>query len=266
MLDKKVLFIGGGNMAEGIIRGLINTNTVEANNIIVSEIIEDRQKYLSDTYHLNITLNVNESIKESDVIVLAVRPQDAKGVVDSIKDDLNDTQIFISICAGIDLDRLNEWTNNKKLARVMPNVLIEARHGYSGVCISDKITKDDEAIISELLNAIGQTIFINENLFNEFTAFSCAGPAYVLYFAAAMIDAGVEAGFSRKDATAMTIENLIGTGMMLDATKKNPYQITDTMTSPAGVTIEGLHVLAKEGFNGIVMDCVRAAINRGKEF
>ena len=83
---------------------------------------------------------------------------------------------------------------------------------------------------------------------------------------AALIDAGVEAGFSRSDATSMTIENLIGSAMMLDMTKKNPYQITDTMTSPAGVTIEGLHVLSKEGFQGIVMDSVRAAIKRSKEF
>ena len=247
-------------------RGLINTVTLRNNNIYVSEINEDRQKYLQTTYQINLVENVQKVIKDVDIIIFAIHPQDAKKAIESIRGCLNENQILISICAGIDLARLNEWSNHNKVARVMPNTLIEARHGFSGICANEGMSKEDQQIVCTLFNALGQTLFIEEKLFNEFTAFSCAGVAYVMYFVAAMIDAGVEAGFSRKDATAMTIENLIGSGMMLDMTKKNPYQITDTMTSPAGVTIEGLHVLSRTGFNGIVMDCVRAAINRGKEF
>lgn len=254
-------------MAEGIIRGLINTETLSPKNIYVSEIIKKRQEYLEDTYHLVITQDVCKDVQDADIVLLAVRPQDVENTLNSVKDSLNDEQILVSICAGIDLNRLDQYTNgNKKIARVMPNVLIEARHGYSGVCVSSRINDEDKEVISTLFEAIGQTMFIPESLFDEFTCYSCAGPAYVLYFMAALIDAGVEAGFSRSDATSMTIENLIGSAMMLDMTKKNPYQITDTMTSPAGVTIEGLHVLSKEGFQGIVMDSVRAAIKRSKEF
>ena len=265
-MEKKILFIGGGNMAEGIIRGIINEKVLTPEQIFVSEILKTRQAYLEDTYKLNIVDDVNVAAKEADIVLLAVRPQDAEKVVASIKDSITN-QIFISIVAGVDLTRLTAWTHNgAKLARVMPNVLIEAKHGYSAVCASESICEDDQTVISSLLNAIGQTMFINENLFNEFTAFSCAGPAYVMYFIAAMIDAGVEAGFSRKDSTAMVIENMIGSGMMLQLTNKHPYQITDAMTSPAGVTIEGLHVLSRTGFNGIVMDAVRAAVKRGNEF
>lgn len=267
MLNKKIIFVGGGNMAEGIIRGIINTNTMKPEQITVSEIIPQRRDYLKETYNIAVVASPMQVIKDADIIFLAVRPQNAEESVKEICSDLKPNQILISICAGIDLSRLNLWTDgHDKIARVMPNVLIEARHGYSGVCVAENISEDDKSIITELLSAIGQTMFIPENLFNEFTAYSCAGPAYIMYFLAAVVDAGVEAGFSRKDALAMAIENLIGAGIMVEKTKKHPYQITDTMTSPAGVTIEGCHVLSKSGFHGIVMDAIRAAVKRSNEF
>jgi len=267
MLKSKIVFIGGGNMAEGIIRGIINTGTMEAGQITVCEIIKERREYLKKTYKIEAVGESFEAVGMADIIFLATRPQNAEESVIGFKDSLNGEQILVSICAGIDIERLQNWTGDKvKIAKVMPNVLIEARHGYSGVCVSDKITEKDKEVISELFSAIGQTMYIPENMFNEFTAYSCAGPAYVMYFLAGLIDAGVESGFSRMDATAIATENLIGSGMMIAETKKNPYQITDVMTSPAGVTIEGCHVLSSSGFQGIVMDAVRAAVKRANEF
>lgn len=267
MLKETILFIGGGNMAEGIIRGIINTQTMQPNQIMVSELLPERKVYLRETYQIEIVEDLMEAVAKADVIFIAVRPQDAKESVVAVAGAMNPEQIIISICAGIDLDRLNEWTgNDKKMVRVMPNVLIEARNGYSGVCVSEKITGEDKSIISALMDTIGKTMFIPEQQFNEFTAFSCAGPAYVMYYLAALIDAGVESGFSRADATLMAVENMIGCGKMIAMTGKNPYQITDNMTSPAGVTIEGCHVLSKSGMHGIVMDAVRAAVKRANEF
>ncbi len=267
MLNKKMVFIGGGNMAEGIMRGIIHTETMKADDITVSEIISVRRDYLEKTYGVHVTEDAKDEVQKADIILIAVRPQNAQEAIEHIGPYLNKEQIVISICAGIDLERLNAWTgNDKKIAKVMPNVLIEARHGYSAVCTSTTISNEDKDVITSLLDAIGQTMFIPESLYNEFTAFSCAGPAYVMYFIAAFIDAGVEAGFSRKDATDMVIENLIGSGIMLQKTGKHPYQITDTMTSPAGVTIEGLHVLSRTGFHGIVMDAVKAAVDRSNKF
>lgn len=267
MLEAKIVFVGGGNMSEGIIRGIINAGVMEAKQITVCEIIPERRNYLKEVYNVNVAAESAEEVKSSNIIFLAVRPQNAEESVLAFKNSLNEDQILVSICAGIDIDRLQRWTSEKmKIAKVMPNVLIEARHGYSGVCVSDKITEKDKEIISELFSSIGKTMYIPESMFNEFTAYSCAGPAYVMYFLAGLIDAGVETGFSRKDATSMAVENLIGSGMMIEATGKNPYQITDTMTSPAGVTIEGCHVLSGSGFQGIVMDAVRVAVKRANEF
>ena len=267
MIKEKIVFIGGGNMAEGIVRGLINTDTMKAEQITISELIPERRKFLKEMYRINVTAGAADAVKEADIIFIAVRPQNVEECTKAIKDVLDTKKIIVSICAGIDMQRLAEWLgDDKKLVRVMPNVLIEARHGYSGVCVSRSISDIDKETITALLNSIGQTMFIPENLFNVFTAYSCAGPAYVMYFLAALIDAGVEAGFSRKDAADMAIENIVGSGIMVKTTGKHPYQITDTMTSPAGVTIEGCHVLSGSGFHGIVMDAVRAAVNRSNEF
>lgn len=266
MFKKTVAFIGGGNMAEGIIRGMLNTKTIAPENVKVSEIIPKRRKFLTDTYGIDTSGEAKEFIGEADIIFLAVRPQDAYAVAMQMKDGIRNEQILISICAGIDISKLEEWFGeDKKVARVMPNTMIEARHGYSGVCTTDNITQEDRDTITEMFHAIGQTMFIPEALFNAFTAYSCAGPAYVLYFIAGMVDAGVESGFSRKNAASITLQNLIGAAKNIELTGKHPYQLTDRMTSPAGVTIEGLHVLSRTGFHGIVMDSVRRALNRTDE-
>ncbi|MGX8702586.1 pyrroline-5-carboxylate reductase [Caproiciproducens sp.] len=266
MLDKKVIFIGGGNMAEGIIRGQINNGAIDAGNIFVYDVIPERVEYLENTYKINGASDMKSAVEKADIVFMAVRPQHADGVLQDIRKWLNSNTLVVSICAGITLDKIQNMLGEKsRIARIMPNVLIEAQHGYSGVCVNSKVNDEDKKAIECMLNALGQTLFISESLFDEFTAFSCAGPAYVLYFLTALIDAGVQSGFSRSDARNMAVENLIGSALMTQKTGKHPYQITDTMTSPAGVTIDGLKVLSETGMHGIVMECVKQAVKRAHE-
>lgn len=263
MLNKGIVFIGGGNMAEGIIRGMVNNQVADSANIRVYDVIQERMDYLNDTYGVVPVTDIKAAVKGCDIIFIAVRPQDIESVSVRIKNDITADKVIVSICAGIDLKKLADlFGSQSRLARVMPNTLIEARHGFSGICIGENMGEEDKATVSAVFSAIGQTMFINESLFNAFTAYSCAGPAYIMYFINAMIDAGVQCGFSRKDAAAITLENMIGSSMMVTMTGKHPYQITDAMTSPAGVTIEGLYELNKTGFNGIVMSCVKKAVNK----
>ena len=147
----------------------------------------------------------------------------------------------------------------------MPNTMIDVQHGYSAVNINDQIQAADKEIIETLLSELGQTMFIDEDLFNAFTAYGCAGPAYIMYFLAALIDSGVESGFSRKDAISIALENLIASALTVQKTGKHPYQLTDIMTSPAGIGIAGLHVLSESGFHGTVMSSVERALQRTNE-
>lgn len=266
MLEKKVTFIGGGNMAEGIIRGMINEKACENNKIEVYDVVERRLDYLKDTYGVQTATDIKSAAAESEMIFIAVRPQDAQGVLEAIRDNKKKEGLIISICAGITIENMAEILGaNARIARVMPNVLIDAKHGYSGVCTSQQVTTEDKKDIEAMFAALGQTLFIQESQFDAFTAFSCAGPAYIMHCIEGMIDAGVQSGFSRFDSRNMVLENFIGCGLLLQETDLHPFQQVDRMTSPAGVTIEGVAVLNESGLTGILMKAVKAALDRTKE-
>ena len=186
---EKILFVGAGNMAEGIIAGLIKDNMYESHDIYIDEALETRRKLME--YRYRVSVHDNQFAGYS-VIVLAIRPQDFADVVKKLKGKIDKETIILSVCAGIDLAQMErDFGAEHKIVRVMTNVLIEVKHGYSAACINQNIQDQDKVIIQKICDALGQTEFIPESLFNEFTAFSCAGPAYVIYFLNAMIDAGV---------------------------------------------------------------------------
>jgi len=266
MLNNKITFIGGGNMAEGIIRGIITNKVFAPKNITVFDILSERRSYLNSTYEIEEAEDASSAVKGTDIVLIAVRPQDIIKVAQNIKNDLSESTIIISICAGIKMKKLgNIFGNHHKFVRIMPNTMIDVQHGYSAVNINDQIQAADKEIIETLLSALGQTMFIDEDLFNAFTAYGCAGPAYIMYFLAALIDSGVESGFSRKDAISIALENLIASALTVQKTGKHPYQLTDIMTSPAGIGIAGLHVLSESGFHGTVMSSVERALQRTNE-
>lgn len=266
MLNKKVTFIGGGNMAEGIIRGMLNEKAAKKEWIEVYDIVERRLDYLKETYGVEVAAETEKAIEASDIVFIAVRPQDAQGVLEQIRDYKKTAGLIISICAGITLEQMEEVLGkDTRIARVMPNVLIEAKHGYTGICANKAVTAEDKKDMEEMFAAIGQTLFIQESQFDAFTAFSCAGPAYIMHCIEGLIDAGVQSGFSRFDARNIVLENFVGSGMLLQMTDLHPFQQVDRMTSPAGVTIEGVSVLNECGLTGILMKAVKTALNRTKD-
>lgn len=253
-------------MAEGIIRGMIQQNACNPETIEVYDILERRLDYLKETYQVHVVPDIMQAIVHSDILFIAVRPQDAQGVLKQIKNNNRNNALVISICAGVTLEQMEGVLDaNARIARVMPNVLIEAKHGYSGVCVNRTVTDEDKKTLEQMFSALGQTLFIQENQFNAFTAFSCAGPAYIMHCIEGLIDAGVQSGFSRYDARNIVLENFIGSGHMLQMTDLHPFQQVDRMTSPAGVTIEGVSVLNENGLTGILMKAVKAALDRTKE-
>jgi len=266
MLNNKITFIGGGNMAEGIIRGIVSNEIFDPKDITVFDILNERKEYLKNTYGVKDAEDTSSAVKGADIVLIAVRPQDIVKVAQNIKNDLSESTIIISICAGIKMEKLeNIFGSQHKFVRVMPNTMIDVKHGYSAASINERIENSDKEIIEILLSALGQAMFIDESLFNAFTAYSCAGPAYIMYFIAALVDSGVQSGFSRKDAVSIALENLIASALTIQETGKHPYEITDKMTSPAGITIEGLHVLSQSGFHGTVMSSVKQALKRTNE-
>lgn len=265
-LKKTLLFYGAGNMAEGIIGGLVRKQAAPAGQILAYNRTSERLDYLHRTYGIRPVKNLEADLAAAGIIFLAVRPQDAAGVLPIIRRHGNPQALVISICAGITIARLEEALGaERRICKVMPNTLIEAGHGYSAATPNAAVNSEDRADLEIILNSIGQTMFVPENMFDPFTAFSCGGPAYLMACLNAFIDAGVHTGFSRESSRKMVLENCLGTALTLLNSDKHPYQIIDAMTSPAGVGIEAMYELGLAGLNGILMKSVKEAVRRARE-
>jgi len=263
MENTKVFFIGAGMMAEGIIKGLVNDGIIEADKISVFDIIESRMQYLKQTYGINYFKEVNAGIKSSDIIVVAVKPQDMKEVLASLNENLN--SIVVSIAAGVKIKDIQKTVGeDRKIVRIMPNPLVESKCGVSAICWNKNVSKEESEFVEKMMKSIGDTVVLKESLFDAFTGYCCSGGAYVYEFIEAMIDAGVLVGFSRNQAVQFTLQNIMGTAKMVMETKSHPTLLKERMTSPAGTTINGLHVLNKNGFKGIIQNCVEKAVERAE--
>lgn len=265
-MSKAIGFLGGGNMAEGIIKGILAAGFWKREELFVQEILPQRKEYLKGNYEIQLTGSLKELAEKADLIVLAVRPQDAEKVTRELSQYLNERHILLSICAGIKIEKLSGWTENKiRWARIMPNTMIESGHGYSSLAFGAGFTEEAEMEVQKISDSIGKTLRIPESQFDAFTAASCGGPEWIILISAALTDAAVEIGLSRNDAKAIVHENLIATGLVLESTPKHYYQITDEMNTPGGIGIEGFHVFAKAGIHGAIMDAVKAAYRRTTE-
>ena len=260
-MEKKIVFCGGGNMAEGVIRSILTSEVAKPACITVSELNPDRCAYLKETYGVEALVDATEAIKDADIAFIAVLPKIVPVVAKSLKALAKKDTLFISIAAGVKLSELEEMLGqDKKIVRVMPNTINKAKNGHSAVALNENITAEEKEIVTLILNSLGQTMYLSENMFNEFTAYSCSGPMWLYQMADALIDAGVYSGFSRKDAQSIVIKNMLGVAMVLDETGAAPKDMVNAMCSPGGVTIEGYKSLIDNGFQSAVMQSVKDAV------
>lgn len=263
IMDKKIVFCGCGNMGEGILKCVLNKNVVKPENVTISETISDRCKYLNETYHVAAVTDAACAIETCNMVVIAVVPKVVSTITSVIRNLISTDTIVLSVAAGVTLSALEEQLgNDKKIIRVMPNTLGESGNGFSAVCVNDNVSAADKDSAVEFLGALGQTMFLQENMFSAFTAFSCSGPMWFYKMAEEMINAGVYAGFSRNDAREIVIKNMLGAATVLDMTGLHPALKVDAMCSPGGVTIEGFKALNEGGFGPAIMDSVAKAVDK----
>ena len=175
-MNKKIVFCGGGNMAEGIIRSLLRSGTVAAEDITVSEILPARCTYLTETYGIAAVTDASEAIKAADMVVIAVLPQYVPSVTCVLEKLITKDTLVMSIAAGVAIKTLEEQLGaDKKIIRIMPNTLGQSGNGHSAVCLGGNVTDTDKDFALKVLSALGQTIILPESKFGEFTAFSCSG-------------------------------------------------------------------------------------------
>lgn len=250
-------------MAEGILRGLLRTEAAASADITVKELIPARCEYLKETYSVTAVTNADDAIKDADIVIIAVTPQFVPLVASEIKPLIHEKTLVVSIAAGVKIETVETHVGSEhKVVRVMPNTLNQSGNGYSAACMNVHCDDSDKEVVTKILNALGQGMFIKENMFNTFTAFCNVGPLWFYKTVETLIDAGVYVGFSRQDARKMVLKNMLGVEGVLEQTGEHPAVKVDQMTSPGGITIEALKVLENEGFASALLDSVAACYNK----
>ncbi|MFC3396074.1 pyrroline-5-carboxylate reductase family protein [Brenneria rubrifaciens] len=259
-----VHFIGAGQMAEAIIRASLTRKTLTAGQISIEDIDAGRIETVNQTYQLPAQRDVTDALRQADLVVIGVRPQDdLVGVTKRIQREAAPHGTVVSIVAGVTLEQLASLLGSARaIARVIPNTLTDTGYGYSGVTLNAHARAES---IETFLSGFGKFLYLDERLIDVFTGFGVAGPNYIYYFIESLTDAGVLAGLPRAQATQVVLENLVGAAEMLKISKKHPRQLLDINNSPAGVGMHGLYELNNSDFAAGLQRSVLAAVKRTTE-
>ncbi|GIW46594.1 MAG: pyrroline-5-carboxylate reductase [Deltaproteobacteria bacterium] len=263
---KKLGFIGSGNMAESLVKGLLTSGVFTKEQIIMSDILGERLQTLSSLYGVSTTQKNTEVAKLSDILVLAVKPNTIGEVIREIRGYINQKKIIVSIAAGITTSFISERIKKKaKIVRVMPNTPALVLSGASVLYCSPLITQEEREEVKKIFETVGIVYTVeDENLIDAATGLSGSGPAFVSMFIEALSDGGVNMGLPRNMAIKLAAQTVYGTSKMILETNLHPAELKDRVASPAGTTIEGIRELEIRGFRGSVISAVKAASERSK--
>ncbi|MCX7988413.1 MAG: pyrroline-5-carboxylate reductase [Thermodesulfovibrio sp.] len=254
-------FIGGGNMAEALIRGLIKEGK---RNIIVSDPVEERRRYLEKCYGIKTIASNSELVRQAEIVVLAVKPQNIKEVLEEIRDVVSERHTVVSIAAGIPLNFIKNYLNTDKLIRAMPNLAAIVGESMTVLAICECLEMKIVAPVRDIFMSVGKVITLPENYMNLVTALSGSGPGFFCYILELLIEVATEMGFSEDIASELLIQTFIGTAKLLDSGLP-PDKIRQKVTSPGGTTEAGLKVLSDGTLKAILSKTINNATERAKE-
>jgi pyrroline-5-carboxylate reductase len=254
-------FIGGGNMAEALIRGLVKEGK---RDIIVSDPIDERRRYLENCYGVKTTPSNQEVVNLSDIIVIAVKPQNIKEVLEEIKDSVTEKHTVVSIAAGIPISLIQKYLKTDKLIRAMPNFAATVGEAITVLTLCECLEMKIVAPVRDIFMSVGKVMTLPEHFMNLVTAISGSGPGFLCYIIEEFINVATELGFTEDIAKELIIQTFIGTAKLLDSGLP-PDKIRYKVTSPGGTTDAGLKVLSDGTLAKILKETLIAASNRAKE-
>lgn len=265
-MTERIGCIGGGQMGEALIKGIITSGLYRSESITVAEPSETRRGELEKTYAVKAVENSASLWQECGIVILAVKPQVMEAMLRESSRYIRDSHLLITIAAGLPLSFYSDCLGSAtcRIIRVMPNTPALVLQGASAICGNDNVGKEDLAKATAIFNAVGTAVVLDESYLDAVTGLSGSGPAYVFTFVEALIDAGIKCGLPRTVAESLTLQTILGSIRLLQESGEHPAAQRSKVTSPGGTTIAGLHVMERAGFKGIIMDAVEAATNRSR--
>jgi len=260
----QVGLIGVGVMGEALISGLVSARFPKA-QIVFSEKRSDRAREISTKYGAR-AVELQSLVKESDVILLVVKPQDLGELLASIAPDLKKRALLVSFAAGKTTSFISQKVGPEiSVIRVMPNTATLIGLGMAAMSIGTNVSDEQAKLVADFLATCRKVISIDESLQDAVTAVSGSGPAYFFAFVEEMIKSGISLGLSSDEASTLAIQTIIGSAAMLEQSGKNPTTLRENVTSPNGTTAAALKVFNDAEFGDIIKKAMTAARDRSQE-
>lgn len=264
MSAQKITFIGAGNMASALLRGLLASG-VSAAQLCASDPVASRLAELAKT-GISTTDSNDTAVAGADVVVIAVKPQVLGAVLTGLT-TLQPGQLLMSVAAGVPLASLAAWScTAQPIIRCMPNTPVLVGAGMTALCANPTVSSAQRALAEKIMGAAGKTLWVaDEGALDAVTAVSGSGPAYYFYLMEAMVEAGVELGLDRAAATELTLETAYGAALMARGSATTPAQLRENVTSPGGTTAAALSVFDAADTHQIIKNALSGAADRSRE-
>ena len=263
---KKISFIGGGKMGSALIKGILSRNLIAPGKVTVSDVMTEQLEYLKKTYGVCVTKDNKKAVRDADIVILAVKPQNMAEVLEGVSGILDKSKLIISIAAGISTGYIEECLKKgARVMRVMPNTPALIGEGAAAITRGSYATDEDFAFTRHIFEAVGIVVAVKEELMDAVTGLSGSGPAYAFVIIDALADAGVNMGLGRDIAMKLAAQTLLGAAKLCLKGDKHPAELRDMVTSPGGTTIAGLQAMEEGKLRATMMAAVQAATLRAKE-
>ena len=260
----KLGFIGCGNMATAIIKGLISSGYIIPDNITVLDTDTEKTKKMLDL-NIKVSTDLKALNDFSNIIFLCVKPQNIKEVLENLSKLNTDNKVIVSIAAGVTIDKINSYfKKNQKIIRVMPNVCLMYKEGASALA-SYNVSNEEFDFVFGIFNSLGLAVKVNEENFDVVTALSGSGPAFCFKFLENLCDQAVALGLDKETALNLAIQTFIGSAKMLKESKFTTEELIKMVSSKGGTTVAGLLALEENNFDKAVHSAIIAAEKRSKE-
>ncbi|MRG87934.1 pyrroline-5-carboxylate reductase [Salinibacillus xinjiangensis] len=264
---KKVAFIGAGSMAEAIITGVIGKGFLQPKQIYVTnKENQERLSRLRDVYNVVTSSDKKEVVKNADIVILSMKPKDVKEGIESVKNEIKENQLVVSVLAGISTDFITaELGKNVPVIRAMPNTSATIGFSATAIAAGEYAYPQHVEAAKQLFTNIGTTTVVDEDDLHAVTGISGSGPAYIYYLVEAMETAAKQAGLQEKVSKELIVQTLVGAAEMLKTTNERPEDLRKKITSPGGTTQAGLETLQKYNYQEALIECVKSATERSQE-
>lgn len=264
--NPKTGFIGAGNMATALIKGLIQSGAYEQDHLFVSDKEEGALKSISTQFDLKNYPSNSKLVRECSIVVLSVKPQNIREVLEEVKGEIRNDQVIISIAAGIPLSTIGTIIGKDiPLVRVMPNTPALVQKGVSALAGGALAGPEHMAMARKIFNAVGDTVEVEESMMDAVTALSGSGPGYVFRMMECMVNAGVTVGLEREISTRLVVQTFLGAAHLAKDSEHSLARLREMVTSPGGTTAEGLATFNRMGLEEMTAKAIEAACKRSVE-